>query len=175
VAPRARGRAPAGRRRVELARSEIDATGLVGAGGANAFDVLSRWKSDLGILANIPGCTVMGIRYELAVRAVGAAATSVTTHFGFQVGDDTLDAVDIDPAAFLHQDWMILMRKQPRTLAIGDQQELVGTGDQGYAVVKSKRKLHEISDTLWFAYNVAFGGGGTMDLRGMFAVALALP
>jgi len=119
--------------------------------------------------------TVLGIRYSLSIQAVTAAATAISVNWGFQVGPSSLDAIDVDPNVFLHQDWMLLMQSKPGNVALGDRQPLVGLGDQGYAVVKSKRKLQEIQDTLLFPYQVGFAGGGTLSLLGYFAIALALP
>jgi len=168
-------RAPrAGRRRVEIARRRISALGL-SSGIQGVADLMADWQTDLGMLANLPGMTVLGVRYMLSIRAVTAAATSISVNWGLQVGDATLDAIDVDPNVYLHQDWMLLMQTQQPNLALGDTLNLVGNGDQGYAVVKSKRKLQEIQDTLLFPYQVGFAGGGTLSLLGYFAIALALP
>ena len=163
-----------GRRRVEIARRNVSALGLT-SGLQGVADLLADWQTDLGMLANLLGMTVLGIRYRLDVRAVTAAATSVAINWGFQVGDQTLDAIDVDPNVYLHQDWMLLMQTRVPNIALGDTQTLVGNGDQGYAVVKSKRKLQEIQDTLLFPYQVGFAGGGSLSLLGYFAIALALP
>ena len=177
--PVARGRtrrtyARVGRRRVEIARRSLSAIGLA-SGVQGTADLLADWQTDLGMLSNLPGMTVMSVRYMLSIRAVTAAATSVAVNFGLQVGPASLDAIDVDPNVFLHQDWMLLMQMDVPDVALGNTQRLVGLGDQGYAVVKSRRKLQEIQDTLLLAYQVGFAGGGTLSLLGYFAVALALP
>jgi hypothetical protein len=163
------------RRRVELARSSFNASGLA-AGNAQIREVLAPWNTDLGLVGNLPGMTVMGIRYRFSVSYSAAqAAPGAIVTWGFQVTDQSVDNVDIDPSIFLHQDWMEWGNDAGLIVPAGARTVLLGNGDDGFRTVRSRRKLGQIQETLFFAVNSTVPSGGTWGFAMTSSVALALP
>jgi hypothetical protein len=170
------GRRP--RRRVEFARRRIDSLGVT-SGTAQLYDLLATFQTELGITSMLPGTTIMGIRYQIWVSAETAAKAGVNLTWGFITGPDTLDLADVVPDvdASLHLDWMQLMYRSVEggLSAVSEGKNLVGNGDEGYATVRSRRKLEGLNDTLWLSLVPVFSGSGTLAIHVYTAVALALP
>jgi hypothetical protein len=135
-------------------------------------DVLSSFQADLGLLANLPGVTIDGIRYTLSVRPSIAVEMQVT--WGFIVTQSTVDNVDIDPLANPHLDWMEWRHIRVAPAAANQPINLVGLGDAGYYRTAARRKLKEIQDTCFFAIN-ATAAGGTWGYELGSSAALMLP
>jgi len=177
TASRRRPRGPAGRRtrrKVEFARA-VSTIGAQATGTIVAFDVLAPFKNELGILQNLPGETIAGIKYRLffgSTLATNSNAPMIAA-WGFQVASVEQDIADLDPLAFMHQDWMEWGAWSGATPAAGTIFPC-GLGDNGFRDVRVKRKLGEIRDTLWFAA-VVQTPGTTFALGITTSVAVMLP
>jgi len=166
--------APRARRRVELARSAFNSTGNV-AGAVTFREPLAPWNTDIGLVGNLPGMTIMGIRYRLEVFYSIAQTSPAIFTWGFQVTDQDVEAIDIDPSVTLHQDWMEWGSDAGLIVPANTRTVLVGGGNDGFRTVRSRRKIGQIQNTLFFVCNSTVPSGGTWGFGMVASVALALP
>jgi len=118
----------------------------------------------------------MGIRYRLEVfYSTAQAAPGAIFTWGFQVAAQDVEAVDIDPSVTLHQDWMEWGSDAGLVVPAGSRVVLVGGGDDGFRTVRSRRKIGQIQETLFFSCNSTVPSGGTWGFAMVASVALALP
>jgi hypothetical protein len=137
------------------------------------LDVLSDWEGDAGLLSGAPaGSTIMGLRYHLSC-AHTTTANSVVVHWGAIVVPEATGAAQVDPVVYRHLDWMDF-GIQARSFPANTMQELVGRGDMGFRTVRSRRRLQNVEDRLYFV--LKFGSGWTSGEYNLgISVPIALP
>ena len=156
------------RRRAVIARHHTGTAGL--ASGAQVFlDVLADWKTALGITANLPGTTLVSVRYGINVVFSTASAAGAIDHIifaGLLVGPDTLDAADAIPGTHIHLPWMDwgvygfndpANQNRPVTAYAGSGQS--NWKGRPYAEVRVRRRLKEINDTLFLSLSCTTNAG----------------
>jgi hypothetical protein len=135
---------------------------------------LASWTTDAGLLHHPAGCTVVGIRYRLAVCNPAAPAVPFADFaWGFLVGDNPTTAADLDPSSHEHLDWLEWGRAVVSLPANSVFVDLVGKGDDGFRTVRSKRKMEEIEDDLMFVIKASTAGPFQFTM--VSSVALMLP
>ena len=160
------GRRP--RKKYVIARAHTGTGGLA-SGGQVFLDVLSDWKNALGIVGNLPGTSVVSVRYgiNVAVSAASAAGALDKVFFvGLIVGPDTLDGADALPGTHIHLPWLD-WGVYAFNMVASDQRPLTAYGGSGqtnwkgrcYAEVRVRRRLKEINDTLFLSITATTNAG----------------
>lgn len=170
------------RRKVVIARDHGGAAGQA-SGALVGIDLLSNFKGSEGIAANLPGCTVQAVRYSLCLNFSSASAAGALDHIcyaGILAGPDTLDTADMIPGTHIHLPWMDWVAQGlnsgasvnvPLTPYVGAS----GGAETGpFRMARSKRRLHNINDTVWLVIS-ATAPAGTWAYDYSTSVVLALP
>jgi len=136
---------------------------------ASLESLLADYRTDAGLTRNPPGVTVGGIRGRIAWEPSAYAAGQIDElAVGIVVAPDTVEAVDLDPAAFLHLDWMLYER-----FAFGG---AAGAHVNEFVVnVRSQRKMEELNEDLFVVFTPAMGTPRTLDVTTQFSTLLILP
>ena len=149
------------------------------SGVVQLFDLLAAWRLVLGINANLPGTTVVGVILSVAFYLQAAGGATATVGWGLRTGPLTLDAADTGPGAFPDQDWMEygLHRIRQTGPAAGPAQTYMPyRGEGSYHRVKAMRKIASVQETLWLAMeHTSTGAPATADLNYSASVVLKMP
>lgn len=143
-----RSRRVAPRRKLNWADFAIDDT--VGVGNFVSYDVLSQFK---GVMGNVTGCTVARIHARTWITSAVVTGDGLSDAFIVDQVDETVagpglptsTAHVLSPAFSPNADWM-LYRQWNAHPSYG----FGGTANQWEADVRSRRRLHEIGDTLLY-------------------------
>jgi len=146
---------------------------------AGQIDVLSDWRTKMGILKNLPDMTVVRVRGTIAYAQPAAQALTYQTTFvpGLIVAplDTTPTTALPDPVNTPNQEWLYWEGLTPFVNNSGGASASLGTDFISTVRVdtKAQRKLKNIDDTLWFMWNGS--PGTTWKVRASLAVGVKLP
>jgi len=140
----------------------------------DALDLLDDYRTSLGLLANLPGTTVVRLIGDLQVEYEPTTVFDATSGIVFGVYVDTLGSTAAIPAAFPGEDW-IWWQFWPVSYgfdAVG------GTNtDRIFSIhvdARAARKLEEIQQTLFFVWSV-LGPVDTATMQSAWSVGLKQP
>jgi len=159
------------RRKLVWARA-IDSFASASNGAA---DLLLDFKTLYGV-TGLPGYTVMRVRGKIQVAYGSGAISDISgvTCGMYVAPSDTVVANVARPVTTPNADWMYwewLPIAQIQAQDPADTEKVTA-----YMIDnKSKRKIDELQDTLWFSYNVSVSAITVATLSYQFSVLLALP
>jgi len=148
--PRFQGARSTPRRRVW-----IQTGSTVTGAGPFGIDALQDFRTKMGITAGPVGLTV--------VRSVGwiNCTAGTTIYTGLLVGSSTLDIADADPSVDFYEDWMF----HDKISGVINEDRSGGSAFHRFDI-RSKRRLDELGETLWWRMGVTAGGvGATFSLN----------
>lgn len=172
------------RRKVVFARAATT-TAAIATGTTIITDLLAPWVAEMGLTAPFPGTTLTSIRIRERVSWTTSSA-GVNDHevaYGIIVGPLSLDPADLDPrpGAGLqsHLPWLswgdMFTNSGAGTgvFPFGSDAD-VSLGRGPYSLIKAKRKLDNIGETVWLVNRVQ-QPAGTAEIAFFSSCALMLP
>jgi hypothetical protein len=171
------------RSRTATARMHGGFTGIA-SGGQTFVDVLAAWRTLMGITANLPGTSVVGVKVMVslcytAASAVGALDKIVS--YGLIVAPTNAAAADYQPGVLPHLpwlDWGVLGVNSPAgsaipvTAAFGF--AMNNAYGRNFGIIKAKRKLPGPNETLWLSI-LSTTPSGTWSEEHAVSTTLRLP
>lgn len=142
------------------------------ASTAQTLDLLSDWRTALGITQNLPGYTVVRIRAAVQML-FNFTAVSDDTGIIHAVYVDTTSGIAADPQTAPNEDWLF-WEWSPFTKYTS-----AGVADTDIIVTqtidtKSMRKFEEINQTVWYSWAVT-GASTTISATIRGSMLLKLP
>jgi len=132
-----------------------------------AIDLLATFRATAGTMTI--GLTVARIRVDLQITKTAGAGAGLGD-WGIQVANQAAEAVDIDPSAGVHQDWMA-WGALPFGVTVGSSINYCNVDGTD---VKSMRRIDEVDQTLWFCGNTNLAAN-TLTVNVRTSVLLLLP
>lgn len=121
---------------------------------------LSTWRTDVGLVQNMPGFTLGGHLINWTILNSGGALARFT--WGLVRAPFDTDADDIDPFTEIHLDWIYW-----DSHAVNAGATITSLGDNGPVRVRSMRRMEEVGDDLFLAVRGEAAGQISMSISTM--------
>lgn len=141
-----------------------------GPGNYRAYDLLSGWKASMGLNMPIPGMSIATIHVDYSILVTLSPSREIPPSTGLRWGliaggynDSAGPNLPPSPLVQPHEDWMWWENTYVTPAGSGTSTQATSTGlagrGDGPLIVRSRRKLDELGDSLFFV--TAASGFGT--------------
>lgn len=144
------------------------------AAPTGSIDILTDFRTIMGITANLPGCTVVRIRGSVQMEFAAAGSFDHTSGFAHGIYVDTVTSVAALPLGLPNEDWMFW-----EWSPVSRGYDAIGptNTDRILSVpidARAMRKVEEVQQTLFYVWEVT-GPVDTAEVNTILSIGIKLP